>query len=763
MPARTQDIASGPRTPVVYHGGTVMGRVTIHTVFWAPPGFRFDGPPAPTTLGYEPLIQRFFSDVAHDSGTTGNLFSLLLQYPDRRQPGSYRVAYTPGVDSVDAHDPFPSRRKQCSSPAGVASCVTDQQLRTQLAHVIGAHDRGARGLHNLWFVFLPPDVDACLAQGSCGSNDFGGYHALSDTGGGTTIYAIIPDPLIEGRLSQGSDPQGNPEAEMAIDTSAHEAVESITDPEGTGWMDPNGFELADDCEYPEDGTPLGYAADGSPYNQVIAGDRFLIQMIWSNRAAGCEQRAAVSAPRPSLSTIDLRQFSPRVSGRIPGGRGGVTVALALMRAGAVVARARTRTRAGGGWAVSLRSSSGRSHAVGDDREVLRIGYGRHGPPPDRIATGDGGNPFTESGWTGWFDLDHGYAIGSRSVSLAPCSQTGVLAVTVNGTPTSAAPIDRCDTETDVASVRTPALSPASRLEMSSQDNRAASTANPYGALVELTVPLGEPGSISAQVNNQVVIEPSGFPGCVAELRSQSVSCSGLVPGARYALTRRRGRATVHARAGWDGRATFAGLPGPAAVEGGDLLTLRNRARRTLTTLHVAHLRVDVKGEQTVLAGGTCEPGDFYGPPVSRPPLSGAVGSGLASSGTVCPVDGRAAGLEDARIVQLDDLSGGETRTEVPDFSRTIPADGATLYGNFVALAGASLTGPHRRVIPVPATISLTITPAGSSVPVFRAANVDTARGAPVGRLAPGPYRAEWILSDANGDTRTIDTQFVEAG
>ena len=27
-----------------------------------------------------------------------------------------------------------------------------------------------------------------------------------------------------------------------------------------------------------------------------------------------------------------------------------------------------------------------------------------------ILTGNGGNPFTESGWTGWTDLDNGYAL-----------------------------------------------------------------------------------------------------------------------------------------------------------------------------------------------------------------------------------------------------------------------------------------------------------------------------------------------------------------
>jgi hypothetical protein len=30
-------------------------------------------------------------------------------------------------------------------------------------------------------------------------------------------------------------------------------------------------------------------------------------------------------------------------------------------------------------------------------------------------------------------------------------------------------------------------------------------------------------------------------------------------------------------------------------------------------------------------------------------------------------------------------------------------------------------------------------------------------------LAPGVYAARWVVSDANGDTRTIRTRFISAG
>ena len=58
-------------------------------------------------------------------------------------------------------------------------------------------------------------------------------------------------------------------------------------------------------------------------------------------------------------------------------------------------------------------------------------------------------------------------------------------------------------------------------------------------------------------------------------------------------------------------------------------------------------------------------------------------------------------------------------------------------------------------------IALTITRAGSRQRVFRAGNVDTARGVAVPALTPGSYVATWVLHDAAGDTRTVTTRFVD--
>jgi hypothetical protein len=763
------EIATGTNLPLVYHGGSVMRNVTIHTIFWAPAGYRFGGPPSAGTLGYEQLMQRFFTDAAHDSGGSANLFSVQTQYPDSSGPGQYSIKYNAAVNSVDATDPYPPASRQCASPQGVATCVTDLQLQQEIDHVIQSTDPTARGLSDLWFIFLPPDVDTCVMVGSCGTNVYGGYHGSSNLGHGVTFYSVIPDPLIEAAFPAGADPQGNPDAESAINTAAHETVEAVTDPLGVGWMDPNGNEVADKCQVgPQFGPPLGYAADGSPYNQVINGDKWLIQTAWSNARSGCVQSSTASTSPLPLPKVRLTQFSSSVSGSIGAFKPHVGVIVRLLRAGTLVGVAAAQTRSSGAWGpVSLTSLTRASRvAFGDDRDEIVVSYGPGGPSPDVILTGDGGNAFTQSGWTGWFDLNNGFSVANvgtgGGVLLGPCSQTGVLLLTVGRSPTQS-PNDVCGTETDVSVVRTGRLAGRTALHLESTDNRAVSALSPNGALVSLRVPLGEADSVSALGNALVPFAPSGFPLCTADLQAQRVSCSGLVPRERYTLTRSRGHASVHARAGADGWLAAAGFAGSHGITGGDVVTLRNSAHRTLTALHVAHLRVNIIGERTVLASGTCEAGEYYGRPPASPPTNKAIGPpGIAGTGTICPRDGRARGLPVAHIEQTDDRSGGMTSTAVPRLRFTSPTDGATLYGPFVALAGAGIPTPDHAVIPAAASVALTITDAAGGPVVFRAANV-TAGGVAVNGLAPGTYAAKWVLTDANGDTRTVLTRFVEAG
>jgi hypothetical protein len=789
---RAGDVASGALTPVTYHGGPVMaGGVTIHTVFWAPPGFAFQGSPATGVPTYEGLIQQFFTDVALDSAAPGtctagdcNAFTVERQYAQgtlvgRVVPGSYAISYNAAADSIDATDPYPSKAAQCASPAGAAVCVTDDELTAEVDHVVQS-TQGARGLHNLWFVFLPPGVDECIGAGDCGTSTFAGYHAVANVSGhGVTIYAVAIDPITEGLLPPGADPQGYPDAEATLITAAHEVNEAVTDPEGNGWMDPNGFEVGDKCENgPQTGTQLGFAKDGSPYNQVINGHQYLLQEEWANAdSAGnddCVQATTTTFSRLPLPQVYLHQFDPWVTGnvnRVPGG--GISVQVSILRSGArgrsvVVARRSTMTRPDGSWQVWLWP-----HAPGDDRDEIDVEYsGTGAPQPSHqvILTGNGGNPFTEAGWMGWLAMDNGSALTSTpsgsSLALAPCFQAGTLTFTINGATAAQQANDVCNTESNVATEAIARVGRRDSLSWASNDNRAfddptSPSPNLFGGLVSLTVPVGEPGSVSAFTSALAPFKPTGLPSCTADLELRAVLCNGLVPRELYTVSDRRRRAFGFA----DGSGTIVVQLG---VRRGDSVRLSNGSR-TLTTLHVAKLRVKIEGEETSLSGGSCQPGEYFGPPLDKVPSSSGAGlptplttGGVALTGQICPMNGHARGLPATNIAQTDERSGGQTETEVPDILDTTPIEGETMYGRFTAVAQSGLVLADDRALRTDriTRISLRIVTArGAKALAFR--NVDRRRGVLVRGLAPGNYNAIWKLTDVNGDTRVIVTRFIE--
>jgi len=102
----------------------------------------------------------------------------------------------------------------------------------------------------------------------------------------------MPYSALQG-CSSGQSPNGNP-ADAVLNNVAHEHNETITDPLGTAWYDRAGREIADKC-HQKFGKPLGSTATGH-YNQVINGDRYWLQMLWSNRAKACVQRNKFAQP-----------------------------------------------------------------------------------------------------------------------------------------------------------------------------------------------------------------------------------------------------------------------------------------------------------------------------------------------------------------------------------------------------------------------------------------------------------------------------------
>jgi hypothetical protein len=166
------------------------------------------------------------------------------------------------------------------------------------------------------------------------------------------------------------------------------------------------------------------------------------------------------------------------------------------------------------------------------------------------TAGQCASEFTESGWTGWTDMDNGSLLtntqavqGSEppTITLEPCFQTGLEAYSVGGVAGSESPTDFCNTTTDAATapLKT-AVTPGQAVTWSSLDDRAftppaAPNANLTGALVMLTVPAGEPDSVSSFSNPAVAILQGGFPACTGDLEAKTVTCTGLVPGETYTL------------------------------------------------------------------------------------------------------------------------------------------------------------------------------------------------------------------------------------
>jgi phosphate-induced protein 1 len=295
--------ASPARTPIL--------GVVPHTGLLTPAPHRLlstagraAGPPALTfDASYENLINRYFTDVAHDSGDTQNVYSVATQYYDIPSPGplqvpiQYQSAF--GGSYVD-RDPLP----QSGCNDGVDShCLTDRQLRNEIQRVLTA--RGWHGgLDHVFFVMTPSGVGSCVNRFQCSTtaNGFCAYHGFfTDSNGESVIYADEP---YEGPLSGCADPtQGFPNnlhADTTINTISHELNESITDPLGHGWYsdDANQDEEADLCAY-------GFGAQtGTPgvdaYNQVINGDHYDLQEEYSNAEAGCVQRLGGPSSQPPL-------------------------------------------------------------------------------------------------------------------------------------------------------------------------------------------------------------------------------------------------------------------------------------------------------------------------------------------------------------------------------------------------------------------------------------------------------------------------------
>jgi hypothetical protein len=280
----------------------------------------------------------------------------------------------------------------------------------------------------------------------------------------------------------------------------------------------------------------------------------------------------------------------------------------------------------------------------------------------------------------------------------------------------------------------------------------------------LSPPVTDADSVSAFLSNVALALNSKFspgllgvktgaPICSADLVTTRVICRNL-SGGQFAVARNGGTPVA-----LDSTAANAAFNGAALVPGlksGDVLTLDETSptvtTRHLTTLHVAHFRVDIGADATT---GSCQPDEPFGTPGS----------------TLCPSDGVVGPGVLGGAVLFDDRSGGSTTLDVPSLSDLIPAQDASITGHsFTTYADISGTGTTDQVLAQTRSVTLTIRPHGSGTPVIHKTITPTSDSdgvfarATVNGLAPGRYYADWVLTDRHGDTHSgYETLFAIQG
>lgn len=280
--------AKSSKAPLAYHGGPVMSTNFNYTIYWSPTGA------SAYPAGYEAGVNRYFEDLAHDSGGLQNTDSVLIQYgAGGAEFANYNSHFAGALSDTD---PYPA-----NGCAAAAICLTDQQIRSEIAGFVEAQ-KLPTDLQHEYFLLTPAGVESCLEakEKSCSDGTphpgFCAYHGFIPVNTGVLIYAN--DPYVAGLSCDPgeSHPNENPSDAAIAGGLAHEHSESLTDPQLSSWYDSKGQEVADKCRTfkakTEFGEPLGKAPDGADYNQVINGDLYWFQQEWSNETAGCSQRFA---------------------------------------------------------------------------------------------------------------------------------------------------------------------------------------------------------------------------------------------------------------------------------------------------------------------------------------------------------------------------------------------------------------------------------------------------------------------------------------
>jgi uncharacterized repeat protein (TIGR01451 family) len=295
-----QRVVPRPAGNPAYQHGRIVHHAVAYTIFWLPARHHFEPVgTAAADAAYERRLNRFFQDVGGS-----RYYALVTQYPDQDGPPSGTVAL--GGTLVDTATPYPH--------AGTAADpLSDADIRAEVTRVARRQGWAEDGDH-VTFVFTGLDVAECDGGPRyCNvppNFQFCAYHLSFDDGGRQVLYAFMGDHALGGAASGpacgttpggrvATDPDDDVTADAQVSVTAHELVESVTDPAGGGWAGgAGGVEIGDKC-----------ANTGSPRNAAGAdvylnGSPYSIQMVWSRAVAACAMSLCGASVCPTQPAVE---------------------------------------------------------------------------------------------------------------------------------------------------------------------------------------------------------------------------------------------------------------------------------------------------------------------------------------------------------------------------------------------------------------------------------------------------------------------------
>jgi len=249
-----------------YHGGPVMSASPVHVYFiWY--GNWTNGPKASDSQTTVNLLNILFGPT-RGIGSSG-YFKINTTYSDNVSHPSGNIAlvasatnkYSRGKNLADA-----------DIQSIVSSALASRALPTDA--------------NGLYFVLTASDV--AETSGFC--NRYCGWHTHGLIGGTDIKYSFVgnSDRCPASCEMQSVSPNRDSGADGMASVMAHEAAETVTDPDLNAWYDSTGNENEDKCAW-KFGPVTGVLGQGA-YNQTFGTYNWLIQMNWENsRGGGCDR------------------------------------------------------------------------------------------------------------------------------------------------------------------------------------------------------------------------------------------------------------------------------------------------------------------------------------------------------------------------------------------------------------------------------------------------------------------------------------------